>query len=90
MKLEIEQPNAIYGYNESGEITMAYWQKEPIKTREGFGFSIPKRLWWNPIWRIRQWLLARKTIEFKEFWVKFYTIWEMSSWKYKSFKEETK
>ena len=63
---KVKQPNVIVGYD-NGEITMYYWQREPIKTRTGSLFTISRWLWWNPIWRLKQWYMARKPITFREF-----------------------
>ena len=66
-KITVDQPNVIRGYDLNGNMTMFYWQKEPIVTRmTGVGFSIPKRLWWNPIWRMKQWAMMRKPIQFSD------------------------
>lgn len=67
MKKKVEQPNIMTGYDDKGELVMYYWQKEPFTVRQGMGFSIPRRLWWNPIWRIKQWYWSKKTITLGEF-----------------------
>lgn len=64
MKRKIEQPNIIKGYDKQGNLTMYYWQKEPITTRKGMLYTIPWYRWWNPIWRFNQWRLLRKPIKF--------------------------
>jgi hypothetical protein len=66
MKKKIYQPNQIIGYDDKGNITMAYWQKEPIETRKGMLFSIPWYMWWNPVWRFRQWRMLSKPITFSD------------------------
>jgi len=56
-KQKYKQPNIIQGYDENGEISMFYWQKEPIKQAKGMLFKIPWYTWWNPIFRFNQWRL---------------------------------
>jgi hypothetical protein len=67
MKKKIKQPNIMTGYDENGELSMYYWQKEPFIQRSGSFYTIPKRKWFNPVWRIKQWYLSRKPIQFQEF-----------------------
>ena len=64
MKKKILQPNIIKGYDDKGNLISYYWQEKPFQTRSGSFFTIPRRKWWNPIWRFNQWSFFRKTIVF--------------------------
>lgn len=59
MKQKFEA-NIMTGYDEEGNLIMFCWQKEPIKTQWGFNFKVPWHIRYNPIWRIKQWLLVRR------------------------------
>lgn len=55
------EANVMEGYDDKGNLTMYYWQKEPITTRLGFGnFKVHWKFRLNPVWRLKQWLLLRK------------------------------
>jgi len=67
MKNKLKEPNVIVGYDD-GEVTMYYWQKEPIKINRTSGF-VPKVAWYHRDWLTEfKWRLQKKKpITFNEF-----------------------
>ena len=62
-KKVVEQPNTMYCYGEDGKLESAYWQDKPFKVVSGLSYSLPKKLWCNPIWRLKQRLTKKITFD---------------------------
>ena len=50
------------GYDDKGKVVQTYWQKEPIATRMAGPFKLSWKVRFNPIWRLKQWLMLRRTM----------------------------